>query len=121
MKIMKIEISGHDDRGYTAEYYHERIGQSLIVFRKAGTVSGRHYHKGLSLTKNPEIFYLLHGECTLNWRSINEAEVQTTTLTGPVKLEIKPYTWHELIMLTDCTCLELNSIDEHKKDTFYLQ
>ncbi|MDR3679077.1 MAG: hypothetical protein P4L41_03855 [Flavipsychrobacter sp.] len=120
MKITRLDISGSDDRGYTAEYYHERIGQSLIIFRKAGTVSGRHYHKGLSLTKNPEIFYLLHGTCTLNWRSVNDTEIQTAELIGPVRLEILPFTWHELIMQTDCTCLELNSISDHQKDTFYL-
>ncbi len=115
-----MPITGSDDRGYTVEYYHERIGHSLIVFRKAGTVSGRHYHKGLSLTKAPEIFYLLHGECILNWRNVNETEMHTSTLIGPVKLEIPPYTWHELLMQTDCTCLELNSMDDHKKDTFYI-
>ena len=50
-------------------------GQQLIIFRKAGTVSGRHYHKGISPTKDPEIFVLLTGNCTVNWRNINEEEI----------------------------------------------
>lgn len=119
MTITPIELSGNDDRGFTAEYYHERIGQQLIIFRKAGTVSGRHYHKGLSLTKDPEIFFLLTGTCTVNWRNINDGTMQTANLIGPVKLEIPAFTWHELVMHTDCTCIELNSISEHKNDTFY--
>jgi dTDP-4-dehydrorhamnose 3,5-epimerase-like enzyme len=119
MTITPIEIAGTDERGFTAEYYHERLGQQLIIFRKAGTVSGRHYHKGLSLTKAPEIFILLTGSCTVNWRNVNEESLQSAELTGPVKLEIPTHTWHELVMHTDCTCLELNSISEHKNDTFY--
>jgi dTDP-4-dehydrorhamnose 3,5-epimerase-like enzyme len=119
MKITPIKPVGIDERGYTAEYYHERLGQQLIIFRKAGSISGRHYHKGISLTKNPEIFFVLHGECIVNWREPNATELQTAHVKGPVKLEIPPYTWHELVMQTDCTCLELNSIADHKADTFY--
>jgi hypothetical protein len=119
MKITPLALTASDDRGYTAEYYHERLGQQLIIFRRAGTVSGRHYHKGVSMTKNPEIFIILSGECTLNWHGVNEKQMHTADLKGPVRLEIPPYTWHELVAKTDCTCLELNSITDHKMDTFY--
>jgi dTDP-4-dehydrorhamnose 3,5-epimerase-like enzyme len=119
MRIIPIDISGQDDRGFTAEYHHDRSGQQLIIFRKAGTISGRHYHKGLSPTKDPEIFILLTGTCTINWKHINDKELQTVQVSGPVKLEFPTYTWHELVMDTDCACLELNSIEEHKADTFY--
>ena len=119
MKIETIELAGSDERGYTAEYTHERGGMQLVIFRKAGTVSGRHYHKGLSKTKDPEIFIVLSGTCTMNWRNINDAEIQSAEVTGPAKMKIPPYTWHELVMHTDCACLELNSIQEHKDDTFY--
>ncbi len=121
MKITPLQILGHDERGYTSEYYHDRIGQHLIVFRKAGTVSGRHYHKGISMSKNPEIFILFSGELTLNWRNVNETEIKTAKVTGPAKIEIRAYIWHEMIMTTDCTALELNSLSDHKADTFYDQ
>jgi dTDP-4-dehydrorhamnose 3,5-epimerase-like enzyme len=120
MIITPISLSGSDNRGFTAEYPHERTGEQLIIFRKAGTVSGRHYHKGISATKNPEIFIVLTGKCTVNWRHIEEPEIQTAELEGPVKLVIPALIWHELLMHTDCTCIELNSIEEHKNDTFYL-
>ncbi len=121
MKISPISILSPDERGYTAEYYHERLGLQLIIFRKAGTVSGRHYHKGISLSKNPEIFILLSGKMTLNWRDVDSTNIQTAHVIGPARIEIPPYIWHELLMETDCTALELGSITEHKNDTFYDQ
>ncbi len=120
MTITPIDIKGQDERGYTAEYDHARSGKQLVVHRKAGTVSGRHYHKGLSSTKDPELFILLNGTCTLNWRHIDEEQMHTQLLIAPVQLAIAPYEWHEVITETDCTFLELNSIEEHAADTFYL-
>jgi hypothetical protein len=119
MKIIPIETTGPDDRGYTAEYYHERLGLHQIIFRKAGTVSGGHYHKGISMTKNPEIFILMSGSCTLKWRNVNEKEEHTAIITAPTRLEIPPYTIHTVLADTDITCLELNGIAEHRADTFY--
>lgn len=120
MKITTIVPAGTDERGYTAEFLQERTGTHLIVFRKAGTVSGRHYHKGLSQTKDPEILVLLSGTCTFNWKHIDDTELQTAQYTGPVKFEIPPLIWHELIPDTDCTFVEMNSIEEHAADTFRL-
>jgi hypothetical protein len=119
MTITPLAINEIDERSYTSEYFHERMGRQLIIFRKAGTTSEGHYHKGISLTKKPEICILLHGTCMVNWRHVNETTMQSTTITGPAKLEIPPYEWHELVMETDCTCIELNSIAEHQADTFY--
>lgn len=121
MKITALELSGRDERGYTCEYVHERSGKQLIVYRKAGAVSGRHYHKGISATKNPEIIIILHGSCRISWRHIDETELESAVVTGPVKLEVPPNVWHELVMETDSSFLELNSLEEHKADTFYLQ
>jgi len=119
MKIIPVKTTGPDERGFTAEYFHGRLGTQLIVFRKAGTVSGRHYHKGISITKNPEIFILLSGTCIVNWREVNSSMLHTATITGPVYMEIPPYTWHEFVTETDCTFIELNSLSEHAADTFY--
>jgi hypothetical protein len=51
MKITPLLVLSPDERGYTSEYYHDRIGLQLIVFRKAGTVSGRHYHRAFHYQK----------------------------------------------------------------------
>ncbi|MCD6064657.1 MAG: hypothetical protein K0R82_2568 [Flavipsychrobacter sp.] len=121
MKIEQIALSGRDGRGYTAEYMHERTGKQLILFRNAGTVSGRHYHKGLSPTKAPEILVLLHGTMRVNWKLVDTSDLKTAVVEGPAKLEVPILVWHELIAETDCVLLEMNSIAEHSADTFYLE
>lgn len=117
--ITPLDKIGSDERGYTYEYFHERYGRHLICFRKAESVSGRHYHKGLSLTKNPEIIILLHGKLMLNYRNVNDKGVIGMEVEGPVKIEIPTYVWHEFVSITDCVFLELNSLSEHEADTFY--
>lgn len=119
MNITAIQPFSTDNRGYAAEYYHDRLGQHLIVFSKAGAVRGRHYHKGISLTKNPEVLILFSGTCTVNWREANTNNTKTETIAAPARIEIPPYTWHELIAVTDCCFLELNSLSEHVADVFY--
>jgi len=116
--ITPLDKVGIDERGYTYEYFHERYGRHLLCFRKAGSVSGRHYHKGISLTKNPEIIILVHGSLMLHYRNVNDTAILKMPVEGPVKIDIEPYVWHELVSVTDCAFLELNSLSEHSIDTF---
>ena len=116
--ITPLDKIGTDERGYTYEYFHERYGRHLICFRKAGTVSGRHYHKGLSLTKDPEIIILASGTMTINWKNVNNPTMQSSFVEAPAKIEVPTYIWHELIAITDCAFIELNSLSEHAADTF---
>lgn len=116
--VTPLDKVGTNENGYTYEYFHERYGRHLVCFRKAGTVSGRHYHTGTSLTKNPEIMILAVGTVTLNYRNVNSKELLSTLVEGPAKIEIQPYIWHELIALSDCAFIELNSLSEHNADTF---
>lgn len=118
--ITTLALSRNDERGYTAEYEHKHAGKELILFRRAGTVSGRHYHKGISHAKDPETLILLNGTCTLNWKHIDDAELQTQVIEGPAQLTIPRLTWHEVVAETDCLFVECNSIEEHVADTFRL-
>ncbi len=118
--ITNLEIIGSNENGYTANYFHERFGEHLIVYRKAGSISGRHYHKGNALSKNPEIIILISGHLTLNYKNINQNEIITQKLQAPTKIEIRPYVWHEVTADTDCAFIELNSLSEHEADTYYL-
>lgn len=120
IKATQIIPAGSDERGYTAEFEQLRTGTHLIVYRKAGSISGRHYHKGISDTKKPEVLILLSGKCTFNWKHIDDTDIQTAEYEGPVHFEIPPLIWHELIPITDCTFVEQNSIAEHAADTFRL-
>lgn len=116
--VTPLDKIGSDERGSTHEYFHERMGRHLVCVRKAGTVSGRHYHKGLSLGKDPEILLLVQGNITINWRPVHQQELNSQWVEGPARIEIPPYIWHEVVADTDCTFLELNSLSEHQADTF---
>ena len=120
VRITPLELIGTDDRGYTCEYFHERMGRHLVIFRKAGTLSGNHYHKGASLSKQPEILILLSGTAIFRYGNIQERAVIRIELDVPSKIEIDPYVWHELETKTDCTLIELGSLSEHNADTYRL-
>ncbi len=110
---------GADERGYTYEYFHDRYGRHLLCFRRAGSISGRHYHKGISLSKDPEVLILASGSLILRWKKIHEAKINTTVIDQPCRIEIAYYIWHEIEAVTDCTFIELNALSEHRADTFY--
>lgn len=121
VKIIPIELRNKDERGYLAEYLHDRTGNQLIVFTHAGVVRGRHYHKGMSATKDPEVLVLITGQCRLNWRPADDpqAPVETAEVWAPARVEVPPMVWHEFVALTDCAFVEMNSIAEHVADTCY--
>lgn len=116
-----------DGLGTTAEVCipHEARPSPLLWitgFRAAGSTSGRHYHKGISPAKSPEVFILLQGRG--RWR-IADIQSNTTNPTlqefpieAPCTVVIHPRIWHELIADTDLTFIELNSMADHAPDTF---
>lgn len=118
VKITPLDKIGYDERGYTYEYFHERMGRHLVIFRKANSISGNHYHKGLSLTKNPEILMLLSGAIILRYKEPQQAQIHIVQITIPSQIEIFPFVWHEIQCITDSTMLELGSLSEHEVDTF---
>jgi len=119
MIITALEPFHRDSRGYNCEYFHDRIGQHVLVYSRPDAVRGGHYHKGNSLTKNPEIVILLSGICVINWREPNAQALSTITVEGPARIEVPPYTWHQFIFKTESVMLEMNSLSEHAADTYY--
>lgn len=119
MKIESIELISNDDRGFAAEYLQHRTGKHLLVFSNAGAVRGRHYHKGLSETKNPEILILISGSFKLVCKKIGTNETLEQVVEAPSRIEFYPFEWHELTAITPCSFIEMNSIKEHIEDTFY--
>jgi hypothetical protein len=108
---------GQDERGTTAEISLERTGKALSIFRKKDTDFGNHYHTGSQATKNPEIFWLLHGELKLEYRHIESKEWIVVDAIAPVKIEIYPNVVHRVTAVTASYMLELNSLQEHIDDT----
>ena len=118
VKISAIPANS-DERGFGAEFEQNRTGKHIFLYRKAGSSSRNHYHKGISPTKNPEILFVIQGKCTLKWFHIDDRIEHTEQIEGPTRIEIPAYVSHVVTMQTDCVLMELNSIEEHIADTFY--
>jgi len=108
---------GQDDRGTTTEIVLDRGGKALSIYRKKDTIFGNHYHTGKVAAKNPEIFWLLHGELKFEYKHITEENWSSIIVTGAAKIEIYPNVLHRVTALSDAFMLELNSLQEHIDDT----
>jgi dTDP-4-dehydrorhamnose 3,5-epimerase-like enzyme len=119
IRVFPADPIGQDDRGWTSAFDNPgRSGQNLVSFRRPGSSSGRHYHKGLSPAKNPEVLILVSGSLRMNLRDTRSGEISTMEISGPAKIEIPPFIWHEVIALTEIYFIELNSLEDGNNDTF---
>jgi len=120
VSVSTIDVKAIEERGALHYFSTNRTGEFLLVYRKAGTISGQHYHKGNSAGKNPEEMLLVQGSLTMNWKNLNTEEKGTLTIEAPSRVVIEAYVWHEVKALTDIIFIELNSLVEGSEDTFRL-
>ena len=120
VSISTIDVKAIDQRGALHYFSTNRTGEFLLVYRKAGTISGQHYHKGKSPGKNPEEMLLVQGSITMNWKNLGTEEQGTITIEAPSRVIIKANVWHEVKALTDIIFIELNSLVEGSEDTYRL-
>lgn len=117
VQAFPLSLINEDERGATFQIENERSGNYILAYRKKGSSSGRHYHSGKSLNKNPEILYLLSGEVLIRWRKITEKDITEVKVIAPAKVVIAIDIWHELVPLSDCSFWEMNSLEDVKKDS----
>jgi hypothetical protein len=120
IEIIPIAKIAEDERGATHYFDTDRTGQFIIGYRKAGSISARHYHKGTAKGKNPEQVIIMSGEATVNWFDINGDAKGSDKLVAPAMLIVYPFTWHEVIADTDIVMFELNALIDGQEDTFRL-
>ena len=120
VSISTIDVKAIDERGALHYFSTNRSGEFLLVYRKAGTISGQHYHKGKSPGKNPEEMLLVQGSITMNWKNLGTEEQGTITIEAPSRVIIEANVWHEVKALTDIIFIELNSLVEGSEDTYRL-
>ena len=120
VSISTIDVKAIDQRGALHYFSTNRTGEFLLVYRKAGTISGQHYHKGKSPGKNPEEMLLVQGSITMNWKNLGTEEQGTITIEAPSRVIIEANVWHEVKALTDIIFIELNSLAEGSEDTYRL-
>jgi hypothetical protein len=118
--ISPIDVKAVDERGALHYFSTDRTGEFLLVYRNAGTVSGQHYHKGVSNGKNPEDMLLMQGSANLHWKDLNTNKEETVELVAPVRVLIQANVWHELTAITDIVFVELNSLADGSEDTYRL-
>jgi dTDP-4-dehydrorhamnose 3,5-epimerase-like enzyme len=120
VSVSKIDVKAMDERGALHYFNTNRTGEFLLVYRKAGTISGQHYHKGKSAGKNPEEMLLVQGAIQMEWKNLLTEEKGTLTIEAPSRVIIEANVWHEVKAMTDIIFLELNSLAEGSEDTYRL-
>jgi mannose-6-phosphate isomerase-like protein (cupin superfamily) len=116
VKITKINPLKPDSRGLAFGFSTRPSSFFIVLHRKKGTVSGRHYHKGL----NPETFYVAKGTVKLVTRASNRSRSEEHVIEKNHLFEIPPLVYHELHALTDLILLEFHVKDDsnlYEKDT----
>ena len=118
--VSKIDVKAIDERGALHYFSTNRTGEFLLVYRKAGTISGQHYHKGKSPGKNPEEMLLVQGSIHMEWKNLLTEAKGNLTIEAPSRVIIEANVWHEVKALTDIIFIELNSLAEGSEDTYRL-
>lgn len=118
IEVIPISMIAEDERGATHYFDTDRSGQFIIAYRKAGSASGRHYHKGTAKNKNPEKVIIMSGQATLNWLDIRGTEKGSVVVKAPSMIIVHPWIWHEVMADTDIVVFELNALEDGKDDTF---
>ncbi|RAJ06818.1 hypothetical protein LX64_01945 [Chitinophaga skermanii] len=117
IKIAPLIVQGQDERGSNYNWDCNRTGNFILCYRNAGSTSGQHYHEGKSDNKNPEIMYLLSGTAKMHYCALSSTNIETIEFSAPARIEIPILIWHELEAVTDCSFIELNSLDDVKVDS----
>lgn len=108
---------GADDRGSGYTWDCSRSGNFLLCYRNAGSSSGQHYHEGISANKNPEILYLFTGKVAIHWCPLGGNNIEVVEVPAPARIEIPVNVWHQMIAITDCCFIELNSLEDVQRDS----
>jgi hypothetical protein len=119
--VIPIAIAGEDERGATHYFDTDRTGEFIIAYRKKGSVSGKHYHKGTAPHKNPEQIIIMQGEATVNWFNVRGEEKGSIQVKAPCRVHIEPWAWHEVVADTDIIVFELNALNAASNDTFRIE
>lgn len=120
VQVNKLEKIGEDERGATYKFEQLRTGEFMVAERKAGSISGNHYHTGKHPYKRPEQLVLMKGRIMIHWRSLDGADKGSFDVEAPATIQIEANIWHQVLAIEDFVMLELNGTDAGAGDTFPL-
>lgn len=118
-EIHEIRHLSSNESGSTYAMASIKSEGYLLASRKAGSISGNHWHTGKSAAKNPESLLLISGSVRLNFQHIETGEKAEIIVEAPRLIKIYPQVLHTLEAQTDIIFFEFNSLEEHKADTQY--
>ncbi|MCD6367602.1 MAG: hypothetical protein J7L45_00790 [Candidatus Aenigmarchaeota archaeon] len=123
---MELEIIKHkpdysDERGYIHNTFKgEDAKQVTVLFRKAGTISGNHYHKGEDPSKNPEKFLIIKGKMKFRAESLEGELLREEIVDDLTEIRIPPFVKHTFEALEDTWFIEYRKtpFDKNNPDTY---
>lgn len=118
IQVKDISLLAVGDRGSTYELTTRESKNYVLIFRKAGSLSGNTYHKGLTYGTSPKTFIFISGEIRFNYRHISSKQAHTAHLKAPCIIEVSPMVTHSVEAMTDISMLECNSIKDLEQDRF---
>ena len=118
--VEPFQFTSQTEKGGTYTFDSPRSGTFVFGTRKAGSINGSHYHKGIEPLKDPELFYLFTGKGVVRLLNVITQERKEIEVEGPCRITFPKNIWHELEALTDISFMECNSLEQHARDTFRL-
>ncbi|UCG95377.1 MAG: hypothetical protein JSV92_05055 [archaeon] len=115
IKIKKMEPYRDTEKGSDRAFSTRDTGYIVVLHRNKGFVSGKHYHKGKSTSKSPEILYLVKGRIRIITKDIETGETEEHEASDNSLIEIPSGIYHEVHHLTDTIILELCTSEEDFK------
>ena len=107
-----------DQRGWLAEILREdilkhKIAQIYISYSKKNSIRGGHYHK-----RKIEWFYVISGKARVFLRKFDETIEETFEISDEDQkvIEIPPFVYHRLKVLTEEMLLLAGSSEVYNKD-----
>lgn len=116
VKITHVNPLREDKRGLAYGFTLRESKYFVVLNRKKGTISGKHYHKGTLKSKSPELFYLAKGKIRLVVKSIKTGKSEEHYVQENNIIEIPAMVYHEVHALTDIILLEFNTEYNDFKD-----
>jgi len=116
LEVTEFNHIGDDERGLTKSFSVKDYREFIYLTRKANTLSGNSYHKGLNKGTVEKVFVLLSGCITLRYRGVDSDDVFIKNIDKPSVIKIKPYVIHNIFAHSDIVMLENNSIGDINSD-----
>jgi len=111
-------IRHNDNRGWLAEILREdilkhKIAQIYVSYSKENSIRGGHYHK-----RKIEWFYVISGKARVFLRKFDETIEETFEISDEDQkiIEIPPFVYHRLEILTEEMLLLAGSSEVYNKD-----